>query len=493
MSNNPSAQLPVALSLTGRAVNRIWAYGVNTCHAPLLLREDLQRHIELARAELGFRYLRCHGILSDAMQVVADGGEFDFARIGTACDAILARGMLPFMELSHMPGALARSDAAICHYRFRTAPPRDWQQWYLLIRALVEYLRKRYGRTEVARWRFEVWNEPDIAFWSGTQAEYFKLYDLAARAIKEVDPGFAVGGPATSKTAWIDEFLAHVTRPSVDFGLDINRCDFVSTHAYPSDLEFLDAASGSVQLRNSNIMRELFAQVRRKVSAVLGEGVPVICGEWNSSAGPLAFNHDECNNAAFIGKTMTDLAEVVQGAMYWNLSDIYEECDFHHEPFHGGYGLLTVNDLPKASYHAFRLLAGHAGQRVALRWPAASPGLGGYASYDQQTLRVTLFNCREPDQPATAASFPLAALLAVGGKVVRVTRIMPGHGSAYETWVEAGRPSFANRELLAVLERASRPQIKHLALSRDSGEIMVPSGTMVQFTVPLVEWTGPVA
>ena len=36
------------------------------------------------------------------------------------------------------------------------------------------------------------------------------------------------------------------------------RCDFIVTHAYPSDLAFLDRAEGTVQLQDSTVMGALF-------------------------------------------------------------------------------------------------------------------------------------------------------------------------------------------------------------------------------------------
>ena len=56
---------------------------------------------------------------------------------------------------------------------------------------LAAHLMQRYGRDEVvSRWAFEVWNEPNLeVFWSGTPEEYFRLYDVSARAIKSVRSG----------------------------------------------------------------------------------------------------------------------------------------------------------------------------------------------------------------------------------------------------------------------------------------------------------------
>ena len=41
---------------------------------------------------------------------------------------------------------------------------------------------------------------------------------------------------------------------------------------------------------------------------------------------------------------------------YWTFSDIFDEIMFETVPFHDGYGLLTVQGVPKPAYRAFQLL-----------------------------------------------------------------------------------------------------------------------------------------
>jgi xylan 1,4-beta-xylosidase len=63
---------------------------------------------------------------------------------------------------------------------------------------------------QVRSWYFEVWNEPNLDFWTGTQADYFKLYSYTARAIKQIDSRLRVGGPATAQSQWIPAFKSFV-------------------------------------------------------------------------------------------------------------------------------------------------------------------------------------------------------------------------------------------------------------------------------------------
>src|SRR4028118_114291 len=177
-----------------RPLRDIWRFGANTCHAPLWLREDLRCHLQFAARDLRFEYVRAHNIFSDRFDIAQSDGSFSWDKVLEAFDGILALGLKPFVELSSYPAALADQTPDLLSYGFKTRPPSEWNRWYQLVRDLVENLAARYGHEELKSWYFEVWNEPDIGFWSGTQAEYFRLYDLAARAVKEVDAEFRVGG-----------------------------------------------------------------------------------------------------------------------------------------------------------------------------------------------------------------------------------------------------------------------------------------------------------
>jgi xylan 1,4-beta-xylosidase len=43
---------------------------------------------------------------------------------------------------------------------------------------------------------------------------------------------------------------------------------------------------------------------------------------------------------------------LVEAYAFWTFSDIFEEDYFPSQPFHGGFGLLTLHGIPKPSYRA---------------------------------------------------------------------------------------------------------------------------------------------
>ena len=210
-----------------------WESVVGSDHAPMALRADWQAQLLRCHGELGFRYVRFHGLLSDDMGTLIchkDELLYSFFNVDQVFDFLLGIGMKPFVELSFMPWTLASGGTTVFRYQGRVDPPKDYDAWAVLLRRLAKHWIDRYGAEEVRTWFFEVWNEPNLkAFWTGSQDDYFKLYRYSVEALKGVDPGLRVGGPATAKNAWIQEFVGFCDKSRLPL-------DFVSTHQYPTDV-----------------------------------------------------------------------------------------------------------------------------------------------------------------------------------------------------------------------------------------------------------------
>ena len=205
--------------------------------------------------------------------------------------------MKPFVELSFMPKALASGSTTVFNYRANVTQPRDYNQWAALIDKLVAHWVERYGIDEVREWFFEVWNEPNLKeFWTGTREDYFKLYRYTVEAIKGVDASLRVGGPATAKNEWIEEFLDFCERHSLP-------ADFITTHHYPTDAFGSEGDDTETELAKSrrSVLREQAQDTCRRA-----RGKPVYYTEWNSSSNPRDPLHDEPYAAAFVIKTVME-------------------------------------------------------------------------------------------------------------------------------------------------------------------------------------------
>ena len=288
---------------------------VGSDHAPIALRADWQAQLRRCHDELGFRSVRFHGLLSDDMGTLIENDGtllYSFHNIDKVFDFVLGIGMRPFVELGFMPRALASGDETVFRYAANVPSPQDYAQWAELIRRLVAHWVARYGYAEVRNWHFEVWNEPNLeAFWSGNQAEYFKLYKCTVAAIKGVDAALKVGGSASAKNAWITDF--------VEFCADhrIAR-DFVSTHHYPTDA--LGKESDDTETALAESPRSLLREQTRKAKDDAG-AKPLFYTERSSSSNPRDPLHDEPYAAAFVVKTMMGAKGLVGGYSFWTFTD----------------------------------------------------------------------------------------------------------------------------------------------------------------------------
>jgi xylan 1,4-beta-xylosidase len=219
----------------GHPFPHLWEQMFGSGRAILTLRESYRSDLREVKKVTDFRYVRFHNTLHDEVGVHDEDEQghaiYNFSYVDQIYDGLLANGVRPFVEISFMPKKLAaRQDVHPFWYQQIVSPPKDYAKWDALMRAFAEHLIARYGIDEVAQWYFEVWNEPNIDFWTGEpkQATYFELYDHTARALKAVNASLRVGGPSTSSAHWVDDFLRHVDTEKVPV-------DFISSHGYADD------------------------------------------------------------------------------------------------------------------------------------------------------------------------------------------------------------------------------------------------------------------
>ena len=320
------------------------------------LRADWQQQLAYVHSECGFRYIRMHGLLTDDMGVYREDNkgnpEYNFQYIDELYDYILSIGMKPFVELGFMPGALASGSKPIFWWRGNVTPPKDYDKWAGLIRNLVLHFTERYGKEEVCKWYFEVWNEPNLdGFWAGTQDEYFKLYSYSVKAIKGVCNDYRVGGPATAGAAWVPEMIDFCSRNNLPL-------DFISTHSYGVNQGYLDenGSRGTILAKDSMSVSGDVINSRRQIEASVMPRLELHYTEWSSSYTPSDPIHDSYHEAAFILEKLKQVGDAATSMSYWTFTDIFEEAGPRFTPFHGGFGLLNYQSVAKPALWSFCFL-----------------------------------------------------------------------------------------------------------------------------------------
>jgi xylan 1,4-beta-xylosidase len=461
-------KVTISTEKTRGRIKQYWTKCVGSCHGATALREDWRRQMKKCRDELGFEYVRFHGLLDDDMSVCLkkeDGTyEYSFYNIDSIFDFLLEIGMKPFIELSFMPAALASGTKTVFHYLGNITPPKSYDDWADLIGALAAHLVQRYGIEEVRQWFFEVWNEPNLDFfWAGTMEEYFRLYKYAAAAIKKVDSRLSVGGPATAIDAWIPEFRQFCAANHVPV-------DFISTHHYPTDAAFGLDLDMEEQMARSE--RGILTKRLRKALDEAGP-LPVYYTEWNNSPSPRDPYHDVPYCAAFIVKTITDNLGMLDCYSFWTFSDIFEESGFSSVPFHGGFGLLNIHGIPKPSFRAFQLLSKLKGDRLDVAVLEGSLTVDCTASVSEEGITVLLSNYQVPLSPVEAEQVSIKIKGVKGLRSASLQRIDETHANPKKAWMEMGSPTYLNREQIQALIKASELATETVNWSEDEEGVVI--------------------
>ena len=486
----------ILLDKSGTPFNRYFTEGIGSCHAYLTLREDWRDHARLIQQEIGFRSVRCHGIFHDLVgiyQMPWGEGEvrYNFQNLDKIYDFWLSIGLKPYIELAFMPAGLASGPETVFQYRANVTMPKDMDAWSSLIRAFVSHIIDRYGISEVVTWYFEVWNEPDLKPWffTGDQADYFKLYASTARAIKAVDPRLRVGGPATSANKWVQDMLDFCAAQNVPI-------DFLSTHHYCADAALvLGTADWRVQWRGQKAMQSDVAKTRATVRASRFPEIEVHYTEWNVS--PIhedRFGKDSEFTGAFVCQTIRDVSGLAERYMLWAISDIFEESGPGETPFSGKYGLVNMHGIKKPVYHAFRFMARMYDEMIESN---DSSFVTRAASGD---LRVLSWNfCEVAQENFNGGDYALhdaekdeaIRLTPCSGRVrVRAWRVDREHGSALRAWQAMDSPQYLTAAQVEALKAAAEPELCRDEVIDCDGELVLrhvlpPSG-MIYYEVEKV-------
>ena len=346
---------------------------VGSGHAKLALRDDWQQALLTVKESIGFKRVRFHGLLDDDMGLVQSktllrnittikknndhnvkNYILNFTKIQQVFDFLIYEAnVMPYIELSFMPGVLASGTTTYLHYKARTDPPKNYDDWRHVINSFGQFLVQRYGLLNISKLYFEVWNEPNLKnplphlvgeFWTGTQSEYYKLYETTSKALKNVSSKLQIGGPTTSGTpAWLLSFIKYCQNNSIPL-------DFISSHSYPSEVKvdsFIEAIQKSVDI-SKQINKTFFL-------SEFNDGLWFGCCHDRSYAASFlirtAYALQNTNNNNVPGGGNDELKMMIDhqylaGISYWTFSDIFEELYMDRDPFHNGYGLLTIDNIP---------------------------------------------------------------------------------------------------------------------------------------------------
>lgn len=451
------------------------------------LLDIVQKQIREVQENIGFKYIRFHGIFDDEMMIYKENEdgtiEYNFHYVDRLFDFLRSVNLRPFIELSFMPSALAKYKTKTLFYnKSVTSPPKSYKKWAFMVNELVLHCIERYGLDEVRTWYFEVWNEPDIKeFWFGSEEDYYDLYEITYKVIKEIDENIRVGGPSISsvtikETKWLERY--------VNYCID-NKCepDFISFHTYPNEVFNIDDdfshKKGLMIDENTNYLSDILDMVKKQLEESKLNDVEIFLTEWNSTISHRDLTNDTLYKASYIVKNILENMDKVNGFGYWALSDHLEELILDKNIFHGGLGLITHNNIKKSGYYAFELLS-KLGQIVI------DKGEGYYITKDFRGYTVFLYNYCHFDKIYSRSDVSninikerynvfVDKILNIYLKLdnfdkncnynVTTYTISKKHGSSFDTWLDMGAPSNLDLDDIKYINNLSVPQKRKFTVS----------------------------
>ena len=412
---------------------------------------------------------------------------YDWRILDRIFETYRERGLKPYAQIGFMPQALSVKPEPYQHewrpglpyqtvYTGWAHPPKDYGKWSELVYQWVKHSVERYGRAEVEGWYWEVWNEPNIAYWQGTPEEFHKLHDYAIDAVRRALPTARVGGPDTAGGGgdFLRGFLEHCVRGTNHATGKIGTpLDFIAFHAKGAP-KFLD---GHVQMGIANQLRTIdgafaiiasFPELKDK-PIVIGESDPEGCAACQGSQFGYRNGTMYSSYTAAVFARKHDLAEKhgvnLEGALTWAF-------EFEDQPYFAGFRALASNGLDLPVLNVFRMFGRMGGRRLPVQSTAdpgleamlkdgvrTTPDVSALASLEARRLSLLVWHYHDDDLPGPDAAVELSVSgLPLGRGEARLQhyRIDESHSNSYAAWKRMGSPIAPDERQYAQLEAAGK-------------------------------------
>ncbi len=462
-------------------------------HASYALRHDFYTQLKTIQNEIGFKYVRFHGIFCDELLVcnkdINGNLFFNFNHIDSVLNVFKKTNIKPFIEIGFMPKLLASANKQIFQYSSYVSKPTNINDWLLLLKSFFTHIINKYGEQEILSWKFEFWNEPEYkAFWDNSKEEFFSFFLASYKCIKSINENIQIGGfgNVINDNKWLIDFIEFCKKENI-------QLDFGTFHIYPVKTSFdkitkekkLDVKKQAIG-SNSNIKsyydKEMIIGEKEHFNCLLEEwkkvftnkafGNKLYITEFNSTPLEYDLTHDTCFMAAFLVKTILNSYNKLDGIGYWTFTDLMNEFVDPQPIFHGGFGLITYNGLKKAGYYAYYFLNKlkeniiYKDDFVVVTKDDSSYQIlmYNYVHYNDlykrfdfsqisKTNRYNVFEAKENINVNINIELPF--------KNYRVSTytVNENFGSSYDNWVSLGAPDILTTDMYDYLKNISVPKL----------------------------------
>jgi xylan 1,4-beta-xylosidase len=416
---------------------------------------------------------------------------YNWIVVDSIVDAYIHRGMKPLMEIGFMPKDLSTKPEPYEHTWSKggnlwtgwTFPPKDYNKWRELVYQWVKHSVERYGKEEVATWLWEVWNEPDIPYWSGTFEEYCKLYDYAADGLKRACPECVIGGPHTTSPRsdkaykYLTDFIEHCLRGKNHATGKIGTpLQYIGFHA-KGNPEFVD---GHIRMNMGVQLKDIQRAFEAVNSFPELKGIPVIVGECDPE-GCAACSETRDPKYGYRNGTMYASYTAASYARIYELMDQYKvnlkgavswSFEFEEQEWFAGFRDLATHGIDKPVLNVFRMFGMMQGNRIAVKMDGFSAtdiivhgvrekrDISAIASRSKNSISVLVWNYHDDDVAGASSQVELAINeIGINKVLVHHYRVDDQFSNSFVTWKAMGKPQQVSDEQYQELERAGQLQL----------------------------------
>jgi len=302
-------------------------------------------------------------------------------------------------------------------------PPADAAKWAAICVGIVRHYNEGWANGFHHGIRYwEIWNEPENrpAMWSGSDEDYFRLYGIAAKTLKQHDSTLKLGGPAVGASG---RFVKGVFQPADFVSHFLDRCrteswplDFFSWHCYAAESEELTHRAVAIR-------RLLDERGFTATESHLNEWNYLPGNTWGplSRGAPAGVRQEFYNEmtgaagAAFIATGLLELQDVPL-----DMANL-----FHGEL--GGFGLFNEFGVPQKNYYALKAFQAlrDTGKRVVTEGAVPGKvaiGAGLKGGTGGAVVMISYFADARMDFHLELQHMPW-----LGGTIAEIRRIDEGH------------------------------------------------------------------
>jgi xylan 1,4-beta-xylosidase len=336
----------------------------------------------------------------------------------------------------------------------------------------------------VTTWLWEVWNEPDIPYWSGTFEEYCKLYDYAADGLKKACPECTIGGPHTTSPRsdkaykYLTDFIEHCLRgTNYATGTTGTPLEYIGFHAKGSP-EFIE---GNIRMNMGAQLKDIhrgFEAVNsfpelKDIPIIIGECDPEGCAACSEKRDPKYGYRNGTMYPSYTAASFARIYELVdqhnvklQGAVSWSF-------EFENQEWFAGFRDLATHGVDKPVLNVFRMLGMMQGERLQVatangmgvvdimaKGVREQPDINAIASRKETSVWVMVWNYHDDNVPAGSSTIDLTVAGVAGQKVLaHHYRIDQQFSNSFEKWKAMGKPQQVTPQQYKELERAGQLEL----------------------------------